>query len=118
MKILVCDDENLGRTVASVLAFMGHQVEVASDGREALDLIRAKPDFFNLLITDNRMPRLTGVELIEKLRASNFALKIIMMTGYATQIESEVKPLPRLDGFLSKPFKATELLECVKNLEG
>jgi len=110
MKILVCDDEpEVNLFLLMVLEPEGYEVETAFDGQDALEKILATPNSFDVLITDNRMPRLTGVELIHELRALNLSLKIIMMTGF--ELENEEKR--NLDGFLMKPFGASALLDCL-----
>jgi len=117
MKILVCDDDPPVRMIVSmVLKSLGHQMSVACDGQEALEIIQAKPRFFNLLIADNLMPRLSGVELVEKLRTLNIPLKTIMITGFPSQLTVGVQDRLRLDGLLIKPFKPVQLFESVRNL--
>ena len=114
MKILVCDDDPLmGLIVSNIIGTDGHAVEVAFDGQEALELLQARA--FDLLITDQEMPGLTGIELIQKLRAFNVLVKIIMITGFQRH-DIRMKNLPAVDGFLSKPFKAAALLDCLGNV--
>jgi YesN/AraC family two-component response regulator len=62
------------------------------------------------------MPGLTGIELIQKLRLLNIRLKIIMITGFEIQ-DLQMNSLPPLDGFLCKPFKAADLLDCLDRLD-
>ena len=117
MKILICDDERLVRTIVStILLSAGHQVETACDGREALARIQAGPDDFDLLITDNRMPGLTGVELVQELRAMRLPLKILMICGFPHRCDKGARDRLDLDGFLNKPFKPADLLERVNDL--
>ena len=72
---------------------------------------------FDLLITDNRMPRLSGIELVEKLRALNVPIKVSMASGFETQSSAGVRKRLELNGVLQKPFTKAELLDCVKNLD-
>ena len=117
LKMLVCDDDpTIRKIVVAVLESAGHYVEAASDGREALEKIQAKPAFFDALITDNLMPRLSGIGLVEKLREANIPMKVIMITGYGMESATKSADHPQFDGFLMKPFKATDLLQCLKNL--
>jgi two-component system cell cycle sensor histidine kinase/response regulator CckA len=117
MKILVCDDEHLVRVIVStILESAGHQVETACDGQEALENIRAHPNSYDLLIADNIMPRLNGVELVENVRASNIQVKVVMITGFPNQVNAGTRDRLRLNGFLNKPFKPDELLDCVNQL--
>jgi len=111
MKILVCDDEPSVRDYVSyLLVKVGHQVETASDGQEALEIILANPDSFDVLITDYRMPRLTGMQLVVKIRAMNVPLKVLMISGF------DIPDSPLIDGFLRKPFEPTDLWDCLKRI--
>lgn len=115
MKILVCDDDNLMREVVAVILLIGnHQVEIAYDGQEALEKIQANS--FDVLITDHKMPRLSGIKLIEHLREMKNPVKVIMMTAYSDEIDMEALDELRLNGFFKKPFNSIDLLDCVKNL--
>jgi len=117
MKILVCDDDfTFGIIISRILKSLGNYVEFAHDGREAQEKIRDKPDFFDVLITDNLMPRLSGVELIEKLRMLNVPLKVIMMTGFPNELNAVLQASLRLNGLLCKPFKSDALLDCLASL--
>jgi len=100
--ILVCEDDRLTRTVISmVLKHAGYHVEVACDGQKALEKIRDGPISFEILITDNKMPRLSGIELVGKLRELNHPIRVIMITAGAVQIDAEMRARLRLDGFLT-----------------
>jgi len=115
MKILVCDDEPIIREITSTMLRMHkHQVEIASDGQDALEKIQAEP--FDVLITDFKMPRLNGIELIERLRAMESPLKVVLITGFADELDTETMEGLKLDGFLKKPFKKTEIIDCVNKI--
>jgi DNA-binding response OmpR family regulator len=66
------------------------------------------------MITDNNMPRLTGVELVRKLRAAHMALPVIMATGRLPTEELAQNPSLQLAALLPKPFSIGELLETVR----
>ena len=81
-RILLVDDNKLGLAARkSVLEEMGHSVTTASEGREALD--RFTREKFDLVITDYRMPRMNGLELIQKIREADSGAPIILISGYA-----------------------------------
>ena len=116
MKILVCDDERVvSMFVSLILEPEGCQVVTAFDGQDALEKIQADPVSFDVLITDYRMPRLNGMELIETLRAKNIRLKIMMMTGFVRQLDA-MDQEPLFDKLLAKPFRAEQLLDCFHDL--
>src|SRR3984893_10682217 len=85
-RILVVDDEKAVRNLhAEVLTGAGYQVVGVADGALAWDAIQAQ--HFDLMITDNSMPKLSGVEVINKLIAANIRLPVIMATGALPQHE-------------------------------
>lgn len=111
--ILVVDDKEMLRdSVAATLQRAGFSVIGASDGEAALDLIaRRRPD---AVVTDLRMPGLTGIELIERARQIDEDLPIVLMTAFGT-IQNAVQAM-RLGAFdyVTKPFEGDELLISVK----
>jgi len=117
MKILVCDDEEtVCLFISMVLEPEGHEIETAFDGQDALEKIQANPNSYDVLITDLKMPRLSGIELIKKLRALGMPLKIMMITGFVSQLKSKAGGHPLFDRLLPKPFRAAELLNCFNDL--
>jgi CheY-like chemotaxis protein len=81
LRVLVAEDEHLAALVVEdALAERGHQVVLARDGQEALDI--AESYAFDVLVTDLAMPRVTGWELIPLLRARRTDLPVVVMTGY------------------------------------
>jgi two-component system, OmpR family, alkaline phosphatase synthesis response regulator PhoP len=114
-RILLCDDEiHIVRAMEFKLKKGGYEVEITSDGEEAWEAIQIrKPD---LLITDCQMPRLTGLELIERLRNNPQTADILvfMLTakGYELSQELLFNQL-RVLRVLAKPFSPRELLQDV-----
>jgi CheY-like chemotaxis protein len=116
MKILLCEDDCVVRMIVStLLEAVGDQVEFASDGQDAFEIIQDYPHFFDVLITDNIMPRLTGVKLVEKLREVNLPIIVILMTVFANKPNTVMHQCPWFNELLIKPFKANDLLRCVEN---
>ena len=70
------------------------------------------------VITDNKMPRMTGVEMIGKLRSANMAVPVIMATSYLPTHEFARKPWLKPDAALERPFSSDDLLETVKKVLG
>jgi CheY-like chemotaxis protein len=77
--LVVDDDRDIRRFSAHALIGSGYHVDAAEDAAAAWEALQIKA--FNLLITDNNMPKLTGVELVRKLRSARMALPVIMATG-------------------------------------
>ncbi|HEV2554458.1 MAG TPA: MHYT domain-containing protein [Bosea sp. (in: a-proteobacteria)] len=107
LRILVVDDDSLVRMNAvAMLEDLGHQVDEASSGLEALSLLNERR--FDLMITDQAMPKMTGMQLAESVRAILPTLPILVATGYAELPSGS--SLPRL----SKPFDQAELARAIE----
>jgi two-component system OmpR family response regulator len=116
-RILVVDDDPETRQISvAVLVKSNFEVHAAVDGADGWCSLRDKP--FDLVITDNKMPRMTGVELIEKLRYIRLSLPVIMATGQVPIVEFERKPWLLPDATLQRPFSTDDLLAAVKKVLG
>jgi len=90
-RILLVDDEELNREyLAELLEEEGYNVKAASDGREALDLLRAQP--FDLLVTDKNMPRMDGMQLLAKVAEEDIPVTRMMITAYG-DVQSAVEAM-------------------------
>ncbi len=111
--VLVVDDKEMMRdSVVVTLERAGFTVVSAADGAAALELVaRKRPD---AVVTDMRMPAMTGIELLEKVRAIDDELPVVLMTAFGT-IETAVKAM-KLGAFdyLTKPFEGDELIISIK----
>lgn len=103
LRVLIVDDETSVRTLLSeVLQGQGYEVSVASSGEEAIDLARQKP--FEIVITDMRMPGISGVEVIQHVKNINSECCVIVITAYAS-VESAVEAIRRgAYDYITKPF--------------
>jgi CheY-like chemotaxis protein len=118
LHILLADDETeIATLVSSVLQRDGHSVDLAADGQAALDLIKDSATPYDLVITDSNMPGVTGIELIGHLREARFPGKIILLSGYASELEEEYQGL-NIDQVVQKPFAFSELIRAVKQTTG
>jgi CheY-like chemotaxis protein len=115
--ILVVDDDPTHRAlVESVVTGAGFEVHTAGDGEEAWEaLCRLK---YALLITDHEMPRLKGLDLIERLRAVSEAPPCILISGSLPKAEWILREVVRPGAFLPKPFTIPELLGTIFRLLG
>jgi len=109
--LLVDDEPRILKSLGRALMDQGHEVTTTTSPREALTLLGRRS--FDLLVVDNRMPELTGLELIRELlssTASGDRPQILMMTAHAT-VESAIEAM-KLGAFdyLQKPFEVDELL--------
>ena len=111
MNILLVDDDRESRSyLAELLRDVGHQVEECENGMEALTVFNQSG--FNLVITDNRMPRISGIELIREIRGipEKRHTNAVILTGYG-ELETAIEAL-RLGAtdFLLKPINIEELI--------
>ena len=122
LSVLVVDDETaVRRFAARVLQREGFEVLEATDGAEALDLVKAGKVTIDVIVSDIVMPRLNGVELMQALSTVQPHLPVILMSGYATAALSELG-IATPCGILMKPFSAERLLaevhRCVSRQGG
>jgi len=98
--------------LANILGRAGFQVVTAADGTEALSSLKDAP--FDLMLTDQRMPSMDGLELLERVRRTRPELPIILMTAYGT-VSTAVEAMKRgASDYLTKPFERDELLVVVE----
>ncbi len=122
VSVLVVDDETaVRRFAARVLQREGFEVFEATDGAEALDMVKTGPPSIDVVISDIVMPRLNGVELMQALAAMRPDLPVILMSGYATAALSELG-IATPCSILMKPFQAERLLaevqRCITRRDG
>ncbi|MCW8825291.1 MAG: ATP-binding protein [Gammaproteobacteria bacterium] len=114
--ILVVDDEpDLSQLLSEVLEIYGYQPTTVNSSIEALKLFSANPDAFELVITDQTMPQLTGIEMANQIREIRPEMPIILSTGYSDSIgqkEAEEKGIH----FLKKPVVTDDLTGLVAKL--
>jgi len=111
--LVVEDDDDIRRFNAEALTGSGYHVEAAVDGAAGWEALNASR--YDLLITDNGMPNLTGIELIKKLNDARMAVPVILASGL--EHAHQVAEL-RLAATLPKPFTLDELLGTVKKVLG
>jgi two-component system nitrogen regulation response regulator NtrX len=116
-KILVVDDEDSIRTtLAGILEDDGFRVLFANDGVTALDVV--KKEMPDLVLLDIWMPRMDGIETLQKLKELYPSLLVIMMSGHGT-IETAVKSTKMgAYDFVEKPLSLEKLLLCIRNALG
>jgi CheY-like chemotaxis protein len=114
-RILVADDDNdLRRLCVELLVDAGYEATGVPDGAAAWEELQSND--YDLVITDNKMPKMTGVEMLEKIRIAGLPLPVIMATGIIpTQVFSR-QPWLQPDGMLERPFSDADLLDSVKKV--
>jgi CheY-like chemotaxis protein len=104
--LLVDDHEGVRATTAAMLQDLGHKVSDVGEGAAALDMVRKRPDAFDLVLSDYAMPRLSGTDLVQRLREIRPALPAVIITGYA---EPNLRPGGDVIPVLIKPFTPGQL---------
>jgi excisionase family DNA binding protein len=109
-RILVVDDEASIRDLLSkTLTLAEYDVDVAPDGRSALDRMRMNP--YDLLIADLKMPGMDGMALIREARRYKPDLAVIIITGYSTESSAIEAVNLGVAGYLTKPFRVQQVLK-------
>lgn len=112
-RILIVDDELAIREVlAQVLVAAGYRVECAPDGQAAWEALCSEN--FDLLVTDHAMPRLSGVELLRRLRAGQRDLPVILISGQMPWREADLPALLSPGVAVEKPFSLVDLVSKMR----
>ncbi len=119
MRILVAEDEKIKRiTLADDLSGQGHDVVTAADGLQALGLLDR--ELFDVVVTDIKMPKLDGLELLKRAKEKDSAsasVDFILMTAYGSiPVAVEAMKLGATD-FITKPFRNEDLFPIIRRIE-
>ena len=108
VSVLVVDDEEMMRSLlAKILEREGYQVVTANDGMEALNVLQNQT--INLIISDMKMPRMTGLQLLKKIKSDYPDVGVIIMTAYGDTYTVKDALLLGADEYITKPFKSYEI---------
>jgi response regulator RpfG family c-di-GMP phosphodiesterase len=112
-RILVVDDERVIREILSeFLTLEGFSVHTVEDGDKALTELRLRP--YDLLITDLKMPRVSGLQLLERVETERLGVLTVLMTGFGT-VETAIEAMKKgAYDYLLKPFKVEEVIHVVR----
>ncbi len=114
--ILCVDDEvPITEIYQRSLKLLGYQVTVRTSSVEALGAFRARPDRFALVITDQTMPNMTGIELIDELREIRPEVPVILATGYSELINNDTIRDHRISKILMKPITRQDLALAIRD---
>lgn len=114
LQILAVEDEKaVAQILAVVLGGPMAKVTRAADGWEALIKIAANPKPFDVIITDHRMPRMTGLELVRRLRTRNYKGKILVLSAHLSDENIHDYEELGVDMMMSKPFDFEEIQNAV-----
>lgn len=114
--LLVDDEETLLQMMTRQLQLMGHRVTPFLSSTDALEDFRMRPDAFDLVISDNSMPRLSGLDLAERIRALRDDLPILLISGLAQTVEADLIREHGVTKVLPKPHTGAELERALEEL--
>ncbi len=118
-RLLLVDDQPLVRAgLSRLLSSLGYIVSEAADGQEALERLRAGPGEFDLVISDQTMPRLSGLELAKALRADGSRMPIILCSGFSEVLDEQNALRVGVSGVLAKPIDRTSMAAAVRRALG
>jgi DNA-binding NtrC family response regulator len=107
-KVLVVDDEeSILRTLIEALDVLGYDAIGAKNGLEALDVYEQNK--VELVITDIRMPELNGIELMQRIRARDPEMPVVIITGYPLAYPPEKASTEGAAGYIAKPFRINQI---------
>jgi CheY-like chemotaxis protein len=119
LKVLLAEDDRVNRLYSQrVLQKLGHDCVVASDGREALDIL--KEQCFDMIFLDVQMPHADGLEVLQQLRsnstyAANAHVPVVAVTAHAMKGDKHALLRAGMDGYLAKPFTITAIDKALKD---
>ncbi len=112
--LFVDDDEMITELYERLLAEIGYQVTVKADSTEALKHFMDCPDRYDLVITDQTMPGLTGKDLLEEIKKYRPDMPTVLCTGYSNKINEEEAARCGISHFLMKPIDFHELSQMIR----
>ncbi len=116
-RVLVVDDEpSIRQMVATLLSLEGFQVDTAADGRAALQRVLESPP--DLVVSDMRMPHMTGSELLTAIRANPqlSKLRFVILAGLSDIDATSAQARSLADACISKPFTRESLLDTLRSV--
>ena len=114
-KILVVEDNpNMSSLLADMLEVFAVQSVRATDGEDALR--KLSEESIGLVITDLRMPKMNGTELLSAIKDKTPDLPVVLISGYSLQSIEDKNATARADGFLTKPFKMNDIKSLLDRL--
>ena len=114
-KILVVDDEpDIRDLLCDIINFLGYQSLTAANGVEALETLTEHK--LDLIISDIRMPRMNGIDLLKAEKAQNLKVPFILLSGYKIDDVDKALAEEMANGFLRKPFEIDQIKALISDL--
>lgn len=114
--LFVDDEEDLIDATTGILTYLGYRVTATTSSLEALALFRSQPDAFDLVITDQTMPEMTGMQLAGELLGVRPDLPIILCTGYSSKVDAGTAGNLGIRAFAMKPVGQEKLAAMIRQV--
>jgi DNA-binding NtrC family response regulator len=116
-RILVVDDQDTVREMLQIgLARNGYDVGCRSSPQAALAAVEADPGAFDLVITDQWMPDMAGIDLVRRMKRINPALRCVLATGFSDTVDAGTARAAGADAFVQKPIRVGDLVAIIEGL--
>ena len=118
--LIVDDDSDIVQVLKMGLLKNGFAVEAFTNPQEALQSFKSDAESYCLVLSDMRMPLLSGIQLSKKIKEINPNVKVVLMTAFEIRHEefSKVFPSTQVDGFVQKPIGIKDLTDKILGLIG
>ncbi len=117
LNILAVDDEpSVASSLKFVLGGAERRLTTAGDGDEALERVAEHRPPFDVVITDNNMPRMSGLEFVRRLREENFSGKIVVLSAYLSDENRRAYEALHVDEMIPKPFNISHLRDTIDRI--
>ncbi len=112
--LIVDDNQNMSSLLSEMLEVFDFESVRAADGSEALEIL--EDNQFSMVITDMRMPNMTGLELLERVKNKFPKMPVVIISGYSVGEMEKENSGPKPDGFLAKPFLMSDIEKLLNSL--
>jgi DNA-binding NtrC family response regulator len=116
--LLVDDEEPIVRMMSLALRQLGYEVVTCTNGLEARDLFRTAPNRYDVVVTDQTMPQLTGIQLAEAVLLLRPDIPVILCTGYSDLVDASTAKANGIREFIVKPFMPHVLAQTIRRTMG
>jgi DNA-binding NtrC family response regulator len=110
--LVIDDDENIRKVLATILEDEGYIVETAETAKKGIE--KSEKTFCNLALIDIRLPDMEGIDLLLKLRSTKPKMRKIIVTGYPTLQNAVAAVNKGADAYVMKPFEVDKILQTIR----
>jgi len=114
--LLIDDEEDIVEMLQKMLTYFGYQITTESNSEEALKLFCAYPNRFDLVVTDQTMPKITGIELTQKISEIRPDIPVILCSGFSELITEEKLKDIGVSEYIMKPIHCKELAGIIRKV--